>query len=110
MENLAFSLTSAPPTNHSPHRLSLGSALAHPRGGHEDQVMFSRKVTSTFFVTPWTAARQAPLSVGFSRQEHWSGLPFSPPGNLSRTGVEPVSPALAGRFFTTEPFEDQGSL
>ena len=87
MENLAFSLTSAPPTNHSPHRLSLGSALAHPRGGHEDQVMFSRKVTSTFFVTP-----------------------FSPPGNLSRTGVEPVSPALAGRFFTTEPFEDQGSL
>ena len=46
---------------------------------------------------------QAPLSRGFSRQEYWSGLPFPPPGGLPDPGIEPMSPALAGRFFTTEP-------
>ena len=54
------------------------------------------------FATPWTAARQAPLSVGFPWQEHWSRLPFPSPGDLADPGVEPASPALAGRFFTTE--------
>ena len=56
------------------------------------------------FVTPWTVAHQAPLSMGFSRQEYWSGLPFPPPGHLPNPGIEPMSlmsPALAGRFFTT---------
>ena len=53
--------------------------------------------------TPWTAAGQAPLSVGFSRPECWSGLPFPPPGDLPNPGMEPASPALAGGFFTTEP-------
>ena len=48
-------------------------------------------------------ACQAPLSVGFFRQECWSGLPFPPPGDLSKSGMEPASPALAGGFFTTEP-------
>ena len=55
------------------------------------------------FVTPWTVARQAPLSMGFSRQEHWSGLPCPPPRDLPNPGIEPqslVSPALAGEFFT----------
>ena len=52
--------------------------------------------------TPWTVAHQAPLSMGFFRQEYWSGLPFPPPGNLPDPGIEPVSPALAGKFFTTE--------
>ena len=59
-----------------------------------------------FFVTPWTAGRQAPLSMEFSRQEYWSGLPLSSPGDLPNPGIEPTSPAsptLAGRFFTTEP-------
>ena len=54
-------------------------------------------------VTPWTAARQAPLSMGFSRQEHWSGLPCPPPGNRPNPGIKPESrgfPALAGGFFT----------
>uniref|UniRef100_A0A8C0ALI8 Uncharacterized protein n=1 Tax=Bos mutus grunniens TaxID=30521 RepID=A0A8C0ALI8_BOSMU len=46
---------------------------------------------------------QAPLSMGFSRQEYRSGLPFSPPGDLPVPGIEPVSPALASRFFTIEP-------
>ena len=56
--------------------------------------------------TPWTVARQDPLSKGFSRQEYRSGLPFRPPGDLPDPGIEPASPeslALAGRFFTTEP-------
>ena len=56
------------------------------------------------FVTPWTAALQAPLSMGFSRQEFWSGLPCPPPGDLPNPGIEPaslMSPALAGGFFTT---------
>ena len=46
-------------------------------------------------------AHKAPLSMGFSRQEYWSGLQFLPPGDLSNPGIEPASPALAGRFFTT---------
>ena len=56
------------------------------------------------FVTPWTVARQAPLSMGFSRQEHWSGLLCPPPRGLPDPGVKPMSvtsPASAGRFFTT---------
>ena len=58
------------------------------------------------FETLWTVARWAPLSVGFPRQECWSGLPFSPAGGLPDLGIEPESPAspvLAGGFFTTEP-------
>ena len=55
-------------------------------------------------MTLWTAAHQAPLSMGFSRQEYWSGLPFPPPGDLPHPGIEHtslMSPALTGRFFTT---------
>ena len=58
------------------------------------------------FVTPWTVARQAPLSMGFSRQEYCSGLPFPPEEDLPNPGIEltsAVSPALAGGFFSTEP-------
>ena len=58
------------------------------------------------FVTPWTVARQAPLSIEFSRQEYYSGLPFPTLGNLPNSGTEPmclVSSVLAGRFFTTMP-------
>ena len=54
--------------------------------------------------TPWTAALQAPLSMGFSRQEYWSGWPSPPPGALPHPGMEPaspVAPALAGGLFTT---------
>ena len=55
------------------------------------------------FATPWTVADQTPLSMGFSRQEYKSGLPFPPPGNLPDPGHNPMSlesPALSGRFFT----------
>ena len=56
-------------------------------------------------VTPWTVACQAPLSMEFFRQEYWSGLPFPSPGDLPDPGIEPMSPVLAGGFFTTEPPE-----
>ena len=57
-------------------------------------------------VTPWTVVHQAPLSMGFPRQEYWSGFPCPPSGDLPNPGIEPASPefpALAGGFFTTEP-------
>ena len=50
-----------------------------------------------------TVAHQAPLSMGFAKQEYWSGLPFPPSEDLPDPGLKPRSPALAGRFFTTEP-------
>ena len=50
--------------------------------------------------TTWTVACQAALSIGFSKQEYWSGLPFPSPGNLPDQAVKPASPALAGRCFT----------
>ena len=49
---------------------------------------------SVMFVTPWTVAHQAPLSMGFSRQEYWSGLPFPSPGDLPNPGIKPGSPVL----------------
>ena len=61
------------------------------------------------FATPCAIAHQAPLSMGFSTQEHWSGLPFPSPGGLLNRGIEPtsvMSPAFAGGFFTTSaPWE-----
>ena len=54
------------------------------------------------FVTPWTAAYQASLSMGFSRQEYWSGLPFPSPGDLPDPGIEPRSPALCTDALPTE--------
>ena len=55
------------------------------------------------FVAPRTAARQAPLSMKFPRQEYWSALPSPPPGDLSHLEIEHLSPVSASRFFTTEP-------
>ena len=58
------------------------------------------------FETQWTIAYQAPLSMGFSRQEYWSGLPCPPAGDFPNPGIEPtslVSPAMADGLFTTEP-------
>ena len=61
-------------------------------------------VLSDSFRPLWTAARQAPLSMGFPRQEYWSGLPFPPPEDLPNPGIKSISfasLAVAGRFFTT---------
>ena len=55
------------------------------------------------FVTPWTVAHQAPLPMGFSRQEYWSGLPFPSPGDLPDPGIELRSPALQADALTSEP-------
>ena len=66
-------------------------------------LFFSHLVMSDSFETPGTVARQALLSMGFPRQEEWSGLPFPSPGDPPDPGIKPMSPALAGGFFTTEP-------
>ena len=63
----------------------------------------SHSVVSDTLVTPWTVAHQAPLSMGFPRQEYWSRVPLPSPGDLSDPGIEPKSPALADSFFTPEP-------
>ena len=55
------------------------------------------------FATLWTVAHQAPQSVGFSRQEYWSGLPFPSPGDLPNPGIEPRSPTLQADALTSEP-------
>ena len=56
-----------------------------------------------FFTTAWTVAHQAPLSMGFSRQEYWSGVPFPSPGHLPDPGIKPRSPALQADVLTSEP-------
>ena len=56
-------------------------------------------------VTPWTVACQAPPSMGFSRQEYWSGLPFPSPGDLPYPGIKPKSPTLQADSLLTEPPE-----
>ena len=58
---------------------------------------------SCLFVTLWTVARQAPLSMGLPRQEYWSGLPLPSPGDLPDPGIKLRSPALQVDFFIAEP-------
>ena len=58
---------------------------------------------SNSFATLGTVVHQAPLFMGFPRQEHWGGLPFPPPGDLPDPGIKPASPALVGGFFSTAP-------
>jgi hypothetical protein len=60
--------------------------------------------------TLWTVAHQAPLSMGFSRQEYWSGLPFPPPGDLPNPGTEPTSPVCPALQVDSSPLSHQGSL
>ena len=69
---------------------------------HGVYVCISRSVVSDS-VTPWTVARQAPLSMEFSRQEYWSGQPFPSPGDLPDPGIEPRSPALQADSLSSEP-------
>ena len=76
--------------------------------------LYCRFTGVQLFATPWTVAHQAPLSLGFSRQEYWSGLPCPPPGDLPDPGIKLVSftsPALAGGSFTTSAtWEAQAKL
>ena len=66
-------------------------------------LLLSHSVTSDSFETPWTVAYQASPFIKLPRQKYWSGLLFSSPGDLPDPGIEPVSPALVGELFTTEP-------
>ena len=70
------------------------------------ELLFRPLVVSDSFVIPWTVARQAPLSMGFSRQEYWSGLPCPPPGDLPNLGIKTASPALQADSL---PLSQQGS-
>ena len=67
-----------------------------PRNAGKGKVKSCSRVR--LFVTPWTIAHQAPRSMGFSRQEYWSALPFPSPGDLPDPGIEPGSPALRGGY------------
>ena len=62
------------------------------------------------FATPWTVAYQAPPSIGFSRQEYWSGLPFPSAGDLLDPGIEPGFPSFQAEAFTSEPPEKEASF
>ena len=66
-------------------------------------LLFSCLVVSSSFATSWSVLHQAPLLMGFPRQEYQSGLPFLPSGDIPNPGIEPGSPVLAGGFFITEP-------
>ena len=66
--------------------------------------------SSPTFATPWTVAHQAPLSIGFSRQGYWSGLPFPSPRDHPKTGIEPGSLALQTDTLSSEPPEKPGFL
>ena len=79
----------------------MGLKHSHPKA--EAVVVVKVNQLCPTLATPWTVTHQAPLSMEFSRQEYWSGLPFLTPGDLPRTRSESVSPALAGGFFTTVP-------
>ena len=67
--------------------------------------VLSHSVVSNYFATPWTVAHQAPLSMGFPRQEYWSGLSFPSPGYLPDPGIEPGSPAFQADSLPSEPPE-----
>ena len=70
-------------------------------------MLYTLKVKSLsrvrLFATLWTVAHQAPPSMGFSRQEYWSGSPFPSPGDLPDAGIEPTSPALQADALPSEP-------
>ena len=73
-----------------------------------ESVQLSHSVVSNS-VTPWTAARQTPLSMGFSRQEYWRGLPCPPPGNLPQPGTEPTPPVAPAWQADSLPLSHQES-
>ena len=82
-----------------PHYSVPKLTLLHEKHGSEVKSLSRVQL----FSTPWTVAHQAPPSMGFSRQEYWSGLPFPSPGDLSNPGIEPRFPALQADALTSEP-------
>ena len=87
---------SSPP----PWRLSIQNTVVVITSQIKRSIINFPRCCVQFFATPWTVACQAPLSMEFSRQEYCCGWPFPSPGDLPNPGIEPASPALAGRFYT----------
>ena len=83
--------------------LPVRSQAASPQGGSLLTLLFSHFSHADSSATLWTIARQAPLSMEFSRQEYCSELPCPPAGDLPDSEIEPVNPALADGFFASEP-------
>ena len=80
------------------------SSLTPTQGVHDDESACAQLLSHVqVFVIPWTVAHQPPLSIEFSRQEYWSGLPFPSPGDLPNPGIEPGSPALQADALPSEP-------
>ena len=87
----------------SPALLADSLPLSHIRLGWNERKKVKLLSCVWFFVTPWTVTYQAPSSMGFSRQEYWSGLPFPPPGDLPNSGIKSRSPALQADALPSEP-------
>ena len=86
------------------HGKMLAEHLATLKSSHNHIYIHAQSLQSCTTATLWIVPRQAPLSIGFSRQEYWSGLPFPSPGTIPDPGIQPeslMSPTLAGGFFTT---------
>ena len=97
-----FAQTTADPGRNRRVKMS----TMRPMFTHWCECVPSRFSRVQLFLTPWNVARQAPLSMGFSRQEYWSGLPYPPSEDLPDPGIEPPTfyvSCIAGRFFTAEP-------
>ena len=77
--------------------------LSRHFGDHFTIYMFSHFIHVQLFATQWTLTHQAPLSLGFSQQEYWSGLPCPPPGDFLDPGIEPRSPMLQADALPSEP-------
>ena len=87
----------------------LSSRVFVPEGKEDRRVAVCYSLSHVrLFVTPWTVAHQTPLSVGFSRQEYWSGLPFPSPGDLLDPRIKPRSPALQADSLSPELFQRPG--
>ena len=87
----------------------LGMELLIPKEGVSIAAICACRLSCTqLFETLWNAAHQAPLSMGFSRQEYWSRLQFLSPGDLPNPRIKPMSLALAGRFFIYRACREEG--
>ena len=93
------------PRVRTPHAFTTEGLCSVSSGGTKLIPQASHSLLSCvrFFATPWTVAHQAPLPMGFPRQEYWSGLPFPFPGDLPDPGIEPRSPVLQADSLGSEP-------
>ena len=98
---ISFSRGSSQPRNRTQVSCIVSKTLYHLSHHGSPKVKSLSRVR--LFATPWTVAHQAPPSMGFSRREYWSGVPFPSLGDLPDPGIEPRSPALQAEALTSEP-------